>query len=343
MIDAKKLEKGQTIKNYRELCHILAEDVKTGNAKKSQEKEFKRYFTWEKQGQKYIIQEIYDKPLPSQDKRKNGNNSVYVTYIEVLLLSFLANKKGHTYTLTQKKWWQELGLVNNRYGLNTEKAHQELLEMDDTITNFEINSFYGRTHRKLTDIFTSALRSLRNRCLIDFSKETVIVDSDDIYMLADDDDKRAILEVEREVLQEFGYEKMIQVQLSFKSKAFYKRVYEILDEKYGIKYYFKQIRIIYTSTDIINALPILQEKLNKQLLNERIVDTLDKQAHQLYYDTYNGWNDNYLPFNYLQAQAILTQALIALSTDNDDLVFVKDLDLPPLSDADIEDINAIFG
>ena len=343
MINTKELLNKDVVKNYKEMCKLLNQEEKTGNSKKAQEKEWKRYFKWEKQGQKYIIEEIYENPLPVQDKRKNGNHNIYMQYIEVLLLSFLSQKKGYTYTLTQKRWWKELGMVNKKYGLNTEQEKERLKKINYSITDFEINSFYGRTHRKLTDIFTGALKSLRNRRLIDFSKETIMVDADGIYMLSDDNDKCNILEAEREVLQEFGYEKMIQVQLSFKTKSFYKRVYEILDEKYGIKYYFKQIRIIYTSTDIINALPILQEKLNKKLLNERIVDTLDKQAYQRYYKNFNGWNDNYLPFDYLQAQDILTQALIALSTDNDDLVVVKDLDLPPLSDADIEDINAIFG
>ena len=65
------------------MCEILKKETKTGNARKAQLKEFGRYFDWEKAGQKFIITDIYDTPLEKEDKRKFGNNSIYVRYIEV--------------------------------------------------------------------------------------------------------------------------------------------------------------------------------------------------------------------------------------------------------------------
>ena len=56
--------------------------------------EFKRYFDWEKSGQKFIVTDIYDTPLTKEDKRKLGNNSIYVQCIEVILLQYLSKQEG---------------------------------------------------------------------------------------------------------------------------------------------------------------------------------------------------------------------------------------------------------
>ena len=53
------LEIGMELKNWKALCETIEVEPKTsGNAKKSQEKEFKEYFDWTKQGQRIIITEI---------------------------------------------------------------------------------------------------------------------------------------------------------------------------------------------------------------------------------------------------------------------------------------------
>ena len=68
-INTSKLKVGMTVKNYKELCELLKQEVTTGNAKKYQLKEFECYFDWEKSGQKFIITDIYDTPLEKDDKR----------------------------------------------------------------------------------------------------------------------------------------------------------------------------------------------------------------------------------------------------------------------------------
>ena len=65
-IDTSTLVIGMAIKNYKELCTILNEEVKTGKAKQLQLKNWKRYFDWEKDGQKFIIVDIYPK-FPTQN------------------------------------------------------------------------------------------------------------------------------------------------------------------------------------------------------------------------------------------------------------------------------------
>lgn len=61
---------GMVVKNYKELCNLLGQEIKNGKSKKYQLEEFSRYFDWEKSGQKFIITDIYDTPLTKEDKRQ---------------------------------------------------------------------------------------------------------------------------------------------------------------------------------------------------------------------------------------------------------------------------------
>ena len=55
------------IKNYKDLCLLLGEEIKSGNAKQKQIKNWKRYFSWKNSGYKYLINDFYDKPLPEEE------------------------------------------------------------------------------------------------------------------------------------------------------------------------------------------------------------------------------------------------------------------------------------
>ena len=58
-----------TIKNYKAMCELLNEYETTGNSKKAQLNRWKRYFDFHKDGQKFVIDEIYDEPFATDDQR----------------------------------------------------------------------------------------------------------------------------------------------------------------------------------------------------------------------------------------------------------------------------------
>jgi len=69
-MDISKLYIGLIIKNYKELCAILGIPVKAStNSKQAQYKEMDRFFKYHKEGNKFIIDEIYDTPLDKIDNR----------------------------------------------------------------------------------------------------------------------------------------------------------------------------------------------------------------------------------------------------------------------------------
>ena len=197
-INTSNLKIGQVVKNYKELCALLGEEFKQGgDSRKAQLKEFARYFEWEKSGQKFLITDIYDTPLPKEDGRNKGK---YVKCIEIILLNYLSKQKGYTYTLSKKKWWELLGMVNRKYD---NVSQEELLEIDPVITKFEIRQYYQRCNKKLEEILFSALRSLSSRKLIDWGIETVIVTRNQgktHFRVANEFEKKMILRAERYVL-----------------------------------------------------------------------------------------------------------------------------------------------
>ena len=70
-----KLYVGESIKNYKVLCQLLNQPVKAGSSRKAQLNDFKCYFDWEKDGNKFVITEIYRKPLNKPDRRHLGNRT----------------------------------------------------------------------------------------------------------------------------------------------------------------------------------------------------------------------------------------------------------------------------
>lgn len=162
-IDTSKLAIGMVIKNYKELCILFGDEVKTGEAKKSQLKTWKRYFDWEKDGQKFIITDIYDTPLPKEDLRRKGNNSIYKNYIELILLQYLSKQEGFRKTFTKRNWLELLGMINSKYG---KEPKINLKQLDYSINDQEINLFYIRSNKKLERVLHDALSNLQREKLI---------------------------------------------------------------------------------------------------------------------------------------------------------------------------------
>lgn len=284
-IDTSVLKVGMVVKNYKALCELLGQPEKGGRSRTYQQKDWKCYFDWEKSGQKFIISDIYDTPLSKEDLRKLGNNSIYVNCIEVILLQYLSEQKGFTATLTKRDWWEILGLNNQNYGRIPES---NLISLNESITPFEIKHFYQRCNKKLEQILFSSLNSLSNRKLIDYEVETVIIMEDELgnrfnHVAQFEDEKTKITAIERYVLHDImGYERMIQVFSSFRQAEFYHKVNELLEEYYGWKGYFKQIHIAYTPKHVHEALPEMTVKLQKELLNNKVIDALNIGAQNFY-------------------------------------------------------------
>lgn len=332
----------------------------SGEAKKAQltgdgENGFKRFFEFEKIKTKILITDIYDEPLPVGGRTK-GNNSVYSTYIELILMNYLANQDDTIEIFTKRKLWLLLGMINEKYG---RVSKESLKTLDKSITDYEINQFYNRSNRKLERILLSALGNLRSRRLIDWELQTVICKNNgykEEWFVADDEEKKEILDAEYIALQEFGFQKMIQVFSSFKTEEFFKRVNEIIYSKHNWIKFYKRFKIIYIVKNIKKSISDVEAILNKALLNTEVANYLNEEAERIYnkgveeYEkrvsdainnnenltaALNSWKP---PINYILAQNMLVDELIRIGHSENSITLNQIVDFA----VDDEELDTLF-
>jgi len=273
---------GLIIKNYKLMCHLLGQEEKTGNAKKAQQKEWKRFFNYEKQGQKYIIIEIYAEPLHKIDGREN-NNGIYNTYIEKLILDLLVQKyqfknedKRKIY-LSKDKMLLSLNMVNINY-------HFVKYNVANTANFIKVDSdnikeFYNINNRNFNDTVERALNRLSNKFLVNWKlTQTIATTNEDISVIfnkskeelelkeihrdATDEERVNILMQELNVAKQMGFEKKSDIFLCGRYLEFTGKVCKNLQkEGYNILYYYNSYDIIFHE-EVIKEL----DKISKYIL-----------------------------------------------------------------------------
>ena len=289
-IDISNLEVGLVIpKGYSELCRLVGEKCyKSGsNQRKAQEKRFKRYIKWEKSefnSRTIIITEIYDEPLPKDDKRQLGNNNIYLKYIESIILRYVYYKHTDDQIcyITKNQLWRILGMINDNYKKIPFSKLTRDIEYSD-VKKWELNNFYMRCNSKLNNILYNALKSLKNRSLIDWNTQIMIVVPSvegkfSHHYVASDDEIKKILAVERKVLKDMGFESKSHVMCKMKMQQFYENVNNMLFELYGWERKYERIKLNFNKTDVKEALLQDEYKLQMLLLNDLVVEAIDKNA-----------------------------------------------------------------
>lgn len=289
-IDTSGLELGMVVKNYREMCRILNEQICEGNSKKAQLKEWARYFLWEKKGQKFIILDIYDEPLPKEDGRQDKN--IYVQYIQVILMKILAKQRDskEPFYITTNQLWKLLGMINNHYkNISLDELNERIPEYE--IKSFDMKKFYQRCNQRLREILFSSLNRLQNKALVKYDIEIVIVyidtNGEAIYEPANDEQEKCVLKAERKALLDMKLETKRQVYAKFKDTEYFSRVNSYLQKWYGWEYTFSRIKIKYNKSDVFEAVhkdeiklknDFEKMKLQRLGLNDRVVEALYKNA-----------------------------------------------------------------
>ena len=309
VVDCSQLKEGMVVKNYKELCNLLNETVLAGDSKKAQVERWKCYFDFDRQGVKYIINEIFDEPYPSLDARKN-REGIYVGYIELLLMDYLSNKKNYTAYLTKRQLYNLLGMTSCTYSEKRDKVKEIIDDVNNDnqtqIYKSDVKEFYSRADLKLNSIINSALKSMKNKFLIEYSTEYVICFDEDNKSIIDCNSPtgykvehktkiannyeiQQILDAQNIVANDMGYPTMSSVIIAGKTQAYFKALNDFVKTHFNWNGVYSRLKIIYLSEAIKEKMPMVINKIqrlsrnDKRLcLNTEVVNALNRQAENKY-------------------------------------------------------------
>lgn len=291
-----ELKVGQVFKNYKSICEWLGVKPASGNTKISHMKEFDRYCTYHKEGNKFVIDEVYDTPLDKKDGRSetSANNSVkYADDIETIMLYTLQNKKEFLCTISQALLLCNLVNENYNVGKKDIPITSKLLNLD--IEN--VYTFYDSTSRRLRDTFERALNRMRSKALLSYTKPIMVACNDvkiklnelgepkllngkisykveEVHRLATKEEVDVILDCEANTLNQLGCDDMQHVFLSHKWNEFKKIVNKEISSRLNIKYYYEAYNIIVNTKQVNRKIKNYEKNGSKAMLNYTILESL---------------------------------------------------------------------
>lgn len=175
-----KLEKGKVFKNYKELCTFMDWSVKGGNGKIADLKKLDTICKWHKEGNKYIVDEVFTKAKKKTDNRgksmnsRGNNKNQYINNIELNMLMLLAKDNNEYGELIGSKnvLLEKFGLINKNY-VFCKRRQNKLSNYLDIDLNV-IADFYKSVDTMVVNSFESALNNLNKRKLVIWSNTIML-------------------------------------------------------------------------------------------------------------------------------------------------------------------------
>lgn len=299
-LDITGLSVGMIVPNYKRMCELLGDRVRTGDAKVCQLKRWEKLFRYEREGNKYRILEVVES-LPEKVPRKRKGE--YIQYIEPVLIDYICRNGGggHRISLIRKELFCIVGLVNNRYLVSGRAG-----EIYGDISGFEIDEdvkadfvteddvkfkcsdmfwFRLKTARWLNYVLHSALRSMQRRKVIDVDHEYVVTipdkDGNARTKVATDRQLKAIRAAEEDILKEMGVLNTKAIHSASRMWEFYARLNKILTTEYGWKGAFRRTVITLNDEYAVGG-KLRKNKVQsyKRILNGKIMEFLSKEAEK---------------------------------------------------------------
>lgn len=257
------LSKGLVVKNYGSMCELLETDKKAGGKSKSiQLEDWKRYFEYHKEGQKFVIDEIYDVPL--ENTKIVGRPSVYGNMAQLLILDLLGKSHG-SITISANRLMKTIGMTNENYG----KCQDESLGLA-SYSGMEVGhvyDFYNTTGSGFRKVIVTALDNLEKKMIINYSKVVKVKDrSEPLPRIASDEEVELLMTITKDILEELGFSDIGAIRRSNKWGEYLKKRKKALSEMTSFEYDYNAYKII------VNRKYIEKEKLK---LSNLILDGED--------------------------------------------------------------------
>ncbi len=283
---------GQVVPNYKELCSLLEVKPKTGKSRQLQEKDFLRYFDYEKikYSNEYLILDIYDEPIKKNEQAKN---SLYCNALKLMIMYELSKApmidKDGVYTIytTFNKLIRKLEILSiffdkdiSNYLINKylELTKQDYLEVNDNYFKQKLSIFRTVIKRKHKGNIDYALKRLKEQNIIHYDSYSIIVERIDgkkNYRQADFNEEVIIESTKREAAKALGYPNSNIASL-YSPKAYHDKLNELYHKK-GWLYVFNRIKI---GADYKMLSTPINEYTNYSILDCSVLDLSDNEKDQ---------------------------------------------------------------
>lgn len=299
--------KKRGFRNWKELCELFDWKITRGNYKQAREKELSIICKWEKIGNKININKINDNITESdiKDGRKmivSDKNLDIQTGI-LLLIAMNPTSMDNCIYLNKGNTFLNLGLINKNYYIG--RLYQGKYAKYQEVPVEVVYEFYNIYEKNATKVFESALKQLRQKCLVTWTPVNMIVRNipksellgvsakvitttwTDEYgveheiskldepivesqpMEMTKEEEEMYLHCKNKVLKDMGYTSERQVIISHKINKFYKEVYKEcrkLPIFSNLKKIYKAYKLIFHREDILNEL----DKMGLEGLKEEL-------------------------------------------------------------------------
>lgn len=281
--DLKQLTNGQVFKSWKEVCSHFGWKETRGDYKKAKLKELDTMCKWHKEGNKIIIDEVYEKQLDKKDGRKNnfgtGKKSIYYKDFEIIMLKLFELNHTNYLDFTITQLMQMVGMVNKDY-VKYKYSKGDLLDSLRTeesmiISNDEINNFYEVHQKLLSEGAKTCLKKLKQAYLVDLKEirmlrmfKLVVSDEDGTTKReyfdreATKEELELILVEKRKLLEKIGCSDLQQIYQRRLQAEFYRELRTVLEEKYQISFDYTSYRAILNKSAISKELEELQQIVN---------------------------------------------------------------------------------
>ena len=297
------------------MCGLLEIEKKAGNSRKAQLKELERFIKYKKEGNKFIILELYDEPLEIIDGRLFSKRTApYIDDLELLLLDFLLFCEGDM-TISRSGLYTALKMANSNYNKYNKNLRPALANNLDISIDM-VNEFYTSASSILKNAIKTVLSRIERKKLIhvqevkmiayiqaipietnDFGEvkhnQIIHIDNDIERVqyipsslksvlkrrIATDEEIKRILHIEREVLKDFGLKEETKNNYLIASgqyNSYKKEVERRTLEKLNIAYSYNAYKILFNYDHVEEERQYILERTLKMLKQGKVNDGIKK-------------------------------------------------------------------
>lgn len=269
-MNIENLKQGMILKNYRQLCLVLEIEPTGGCKKKSQIKELERYIKYHKEGNKFVVDEVYEEVKDKMDKRTNGNNNDLSKNLRYMILHLCHKNKlrgkvevGYSKTFL----YSYCGMINENYRdtKGNKKAFAQYLNLEQLAIEecFEYtDDRMGQALRRALSTLTNTNKALGYRYGYNY-----VLSSEMCHMTADIDLETIIRDVENKTMKQMKMNRYDKIYTSGRWDDFKFKVINTLKNEHALyfkslKYYYNVIVLNYKDSSIKRTIEGFEDAFN---------------------------------------------------------------------------------